>query len=92
MTSMDKQRDDALAAALYDRRSEAMAVPYEKVSLGDRDPERGECHKNVDARNELHPDDHVVRGWLYENQAMSGTANFHAHSVNRPGFAGGQFV
>jgi hypothetical protein len=78
---MDRQQDEAWATTVYERRGEAVLVPCEKVSLGDRDPARGECHRNVDAWIALHSENGAVRGWFYEEQTMSGTAKFHAHSV-----------
>jgi hypothetical protein len=78
---MDAEQQKALAQQLYDRRREGVPVSFEKVSLGDREPERGKCHDNVDAWVVLHPADSAVRGWLVEDAEAFGFVKFVAHSV-----------
>ncbi|HEY6252367.1 MAG TPA: hypothetical protein VI685_20625 [Candidatus Angelobacter sp.] len=69
-------------ASVCARLSEADHVPLKFVSLGDWQPEVGDCHRNVDRWVEANPGAAGVRGWVAH--VSYGTAiGLTAHSVVR---------
>lgn len=76
---MDFLRD--LAGRLYERRHEAVVVPYEDHSDDQFQPARNDCHRNVEVWCQLHPSHRPVRGWLVLDYSEQRRYRFMAHSL-----------
>lgn len=72
----------ALAKRLYERRQDALVVPYEDRASAGFAPVHHECHRNVDLWVQAHPRDQPVRGWLsFDAFYLLGYHRFQPHSV-----------
>src|SRR4051794_31432525 len=70
-----------LAQQLYERRHEALRVPFRDCCGPDFKPVKQDCHRNVDVWCRLHPEQQPVRGWLVIQRPDRGYCRFVAHSV-----------
>ena len=76
-------------SALRQRLREGVVVQPARVSIGDWEPQRNQCHDNVTIWCENKPEFQTVRGWLYMDMAGQLPYEvFMAHSVVRD--SGGQ--
>jgi hypothetical protein len=71
------------ARALYERRDEAIVVPFVSVKDGDWRPTAQDCHENCETWCERHQDHGLVRGWIYVPLAGLAYCRFVAHTVIR---------
>jgi hypothetical protein len=78
---LDKSMLTALAARLYKRRHEAIAVPFGTIEGGEWQPYRNECHRNVTLWCRYNPQYDAVRGWIVADYSDVGLYKFFAHSV-----------
>ncbi len=76
---MDYLKD--LAQSLYERRGEAVVVPYEDRSDNQFQPAQNDCHRNVEAWCRLHPSHRPVRGWLVFDYSEQRRYRFISHSL-----------
>lgn len=73
---------EELALRLYDRRHEAVLVPFRDCAGPDFTAVEQACHSNVDDWVKGHPEHRAVRGWLvHESWLPQGFCRFAAHSV-----------
>jgi hypothetical protein len=73
---------EELAKGLYQRRDQAVAVPFRDCSSTDFRPVMQDCHGNVDLWCRVRADHKPVRGWLMlESYPRQGVCRFVAHSV-----------
>jgi hypothetical protein len=73
-----------LRQCLYERRHEAVMVPFEARTLESGSPSYHNCHNNVDRWVREHPNDKAVRGWFVNDVNADGlwpACYFIAHSV-----------
>jgi hypothetical protein len=71
-----------LARRLYDRRQEAVVVPFRNCSSEAFQPAEQDCHRNVDLWCKAHPSHVPVRGWVvFEVYTLLGLCRFVPHSV-----------
>lgn len=71
-----------LARQLYERRHQAVLVPFRDCSGPDFQPTQQDCHSNVDEWCISHPRHRAVRGWfVYEAWLPQGFCRFASHSV-----------
>jgi hypothetical protein len=70
-----------LARRLYERRHEAIVIPYEDRSSDPFQPARNDCHRNVDLWCQLHPTHRPVRGWLPFDYSEWALYRFMPHSL-----------
>ena len=73
-------------AAICERLPNAGVLPFKKVSVGNWEPVRNECHKNVDRWIAATPTHKAVRGWVTYKQCLVGDTlglELTAHSVVR---------
>jgi hypothetical protein len=77
----DALRDHA--RSLYDRRHEAVVVPYVDVASADWRPSEKLCHENCVEWCERNPDHRLVRGWLYVPLQGLAYCRFVSYSVVR---------
>lgn len=71
-----------LAQQLYERRHQAVLVPFRDCSGPDFSPVEQACHSNVDRWVRSHPTHRAVRGWfVYESWLPLGLCRFAPHSV-----------
>jgi hypothetical protein len=71
-----------LARRLYDRRQEAVVVPFRNCSSEAFQPAEQDCHRNVDLWCKGHPSHMPVRGWvIFEVYSPLGFCRFISHSV-----------
>lgn len=71
-----------LARQLYERRQEAVLVPFRDCSGPDFSPVEQACHSNVGEWCKAHGEHRPVRGWLvYEAWLPQGFCRFAPHSV-----------
>lgn len=76
----------ALGKRLYERRGEAVVVPFVERSLDDWRPDERECHRNVDWWVMNNPGCKAVRGWLFfdmitTSEGLLKFVWFNSHSV-----------
>jgi hypothetical protein len=63
---MTHDQQAELAARLYERRGEAVAVRRAECEIGDDwTPQPSYCHENVDTWVKRNPHHRAVRGWWY---------------------------
>jgi hypothetical protein len=75
-----------LARKLYERRAEAVVVPYEDREGSDWKPSERDCHNNVDRWVLENPDTRSVRGWIVfdfekTSRGLMPMVRFTPHSV-----------
>jgi hypothetical protein len=71
-----------LARTLFERRHEAVRVPFRDCSGPDVQPVIQDCHRNVGVWCRARPQTRPVRGWLVlERYPCSDVCRFVAHSV-----------
>lgn len=71
-----------VARQLYERRHQAVLVPFRDCAGPDFQPVEQACHSNVDEWCLSHPTHRPVRGWLvYESWLAQGFCRFAPHSV-----------
>ncbi len=66
---------------LLERESEATKVPYRSVAAHEWNPEKNDCHHNVDYWVTRHSELRAVSGWLFWGPGGDGRYNLMAHSV-----------
>jgi hypothetical protein len=76
----------ALAQSLYQRRHEAVMVPFEARTMASGLPQEHECHDNIRRWISENPDHKPVRGWLVfdlhrTSRGLMSVCRFTAHSV-----------
>jgi hypothetical protein len=80
-----------LGRRLYERRTEAVVVPFVERSLGVWRPDPNECHRNCDWWVLHNPDCKAIRGWLlFDFGGFLTFVRFNAHSVLQE--AGGNLI
>jgi hypothetical protein len=78
---------ERFAQRLYDRRHEAVVVPFRQCSLSEWEPTEGQRHHNADYWALSNPTHKAVRGWLvfdFSNAWLLGLRavfRFTAHSI-----------
>jgi hypothetical protein len=71
-----------LAQQLYERRHQAIPVPFRDCAGPDFAPIPQACHANVDEWCKNHPKHRAIRGWLvHESWLPLGFCRFAPHSV-----------
>jgi hypothetical protein len=71
-----------LARRLYDRRQQAVVVPFRNCSSEAFQPVEQDCHRNVDLWCKDHPSHTPVHGWVvFEVYTPLGLCRFIPHSV-----------
>lgn len=71
-----------LAQQLYERRHQAVLVPFRDFSSPGFSPVEQACHSNVDKWCRSHQKHQAVRGWLvHESWLPQGFCRFAPHSV-----------
>jgi hypothetical protein len=73
--------DHEYRTTVCSRLDSAEAVPFEKVSIGEWEPQFAHCHENVDVWVRAHPQCKPVRGWLIYASFSGGAVGLTAHSI-----------
>jgi hypothetical protein len=74
---------DEFAAALYERRHQAISVTFHSLVAPGWKPMPGDCHANVNRLCDLALGYQPVRGWLIYDLTLLRRVRFIAHSVVR---------
>ena len=74
---------DDLAAELYEKRHQAVCVPFQELAAPGWKPVPNDCHANVDRLCDLALGYQTVRGWLIYDLTLVRRYRFIAHSIVR---------